>query len=115
MSTETIAFIVIFVLLDMAFMIAALKTIPVFERGIIYTKGVPTRLAGPGLVFVLPFVQKLEKFKIPLTVTDWDKDSGTVMIDDKIWDARSDDILARGDKVVPVNLTNGQISIHKQA
>lgn len=113
MSPEAIAFIVLIFVLDAIFLLAALKTVPEFERAIIYTKGTPTRIVGPGLVFVLPLVQKMEKFKTPLDVSDWDNGKGNVIIDYKTFPAVSTDALDRGDKVMPTGMTDGHIQVQK--
>ena len=108
-----IAVIVLVLVLDTALVLAALKTIPEFERGIIYTKGIPTRIAGPGLVFVLPIIQKMEKFKTPLDVADWDNGKGHVIIDYKTFPAVSEEALDRGDKVMPTGMADGHIQVQK--
>ena len=114
MSTELIIFIVAIVVIDLLLLWAALKVIPERERGIIYAQGKPLRIAGPGLVLVVPFIQKLERFNIPLDVTRWHDTEGDVIIGYKTWPAASSEPLHAGDKVIPVTLTDGWLIVQKK-
>lgn len=113
MSTEIIIIIVGVVIFDLLFLWASLKIIPERERGIIYAKGKPLRLAGPGLVLIVPFIQKLERIRIPLDVTRWHDTEGDVIIGYTTWPATAPENLRPGDKVIPVGMTDGRIAVQK--
>jgi regulator of protease activity HflC (stomatin/prohibitin superfamily) len=56
--------IVIFVALFVMILAASLKTIPEHERGVILRLGRVIRVQGPGLVFVLPAVDKMIRLNL---------------------------------------------------
>ncbi|MDA3921638.1 MAG: slipin family protein [Salinisphaera sp.] len=52
------------------FIFASIKILPEYERGVMFTLGRMTGVKGPGLFIVVPFVQKMIKVDMRVTVMD---------------------------------------------
>ena len=52
------------------FLFAAIKILPEYERGVMFTLGRMTGVKGPGLFLVIPFIQKMIKVDMRVVVLD---------------------------------------------
>ena len=71
-------------------LLRALRVLPEFRRGIIYTMGQPTTVVGPGLVVVLPFIQTMEIENTavdPCRIETWSGKTGNVILGKHTWPA----------------------------
>jgi len=57
-------------LLVVAFLAAAIRILREYERGVVFTLGRFTRVAGPGLIIVIPFIQQMERVDLRVFVED---------------------------------------------
>ena len=58
------------VVLLVIFVFASIKILPEYERGVMFTLGRNTGTKGPGLFIVIPFIQKMLKIDMRVTVMD---------------------------------------------
>jgi len=56
--------------LVLAFLFSAIKILAEYERGVVFTLGRYTAVKGPGLIIIIPFVQKMEKVDLRVVVMD---------------------------------------------
>ena len=63
-------FIMIVALLVIAFLAAAIKIFREYERGVVFTLGRFTRVAGPGFVIIIPFIQQIVRTDLRMVVDD---------------------------------------------
>ena len=66
MSTFVIVVIVLFVLL----LVSAIKVLNEYERGVMFTLGRFTGLKGPGIILVIPVIQRMIKVDLRVIVLD---------------------------------------------
>jgi regulator of protease activity HflC (stomatin/prohibitin superfamily) len=64
---SVIVFVVVFVLL---FLLSFLKILNEYERGVMFTFGRFTGVKGPGIIIVVPFVQRMVKVDLRMIVLD---------------------------------------------
>ncbi len=62
--------LIFFVVLILIFLSAALKVLREYERGVVYTLGRYTGIKGPGLIILIPFIQKLVKVDLRVRTID---------------------------------------------
>ncbi|MGF1554067.1 MAG: slipin family protein [Paracoccaceae bacterium] len=62
--------IVIAVLLVGLFLVSGFKILREYERGVLFTLGRYTKIAGPGLIFVVPVIQSLVRVDLRIFVED---------------------------------------------
>ena len=67
MSLEVYAAIVIFVVV---ILVAALKILREYERGVIFQLGRFWKVKGPGLIIVIPVIQQMERVDLRVVVMD---------------------------------------------
>ncbi len=60
----------IIALLVIALLAAAIKIFREYERGVVFTLGRFTRVAGPGLVIIIPFIQQIVRTDLRVIVED---------------------------------------------
>ena len=60
----------IFVFAVVALLASAIKILNEYERGVIFTLGRYTGTKGPGLILVIPFLQKMMKVDMRVIVMD---------------------------------------------
>ncbi len=53
-----------------AFLASAIRILREYERGVVFTLGRFTRVAGPGLIIIIPFIQQMEKVDLRVFVED---------------------------------------------
>jgi len=64
------AFIGVIVVIGGFILFATLKILPEFERGVVLTLGRYTSMKGPGLVILVPFVQRMIRVDLRINVMD---------------------------------------------
>jgi len=64
------AFIGVIVVIGGFILFATLKILPEFERGVVLTLGRYTSMKGPGLVILIPFVQRMIRVDLRINVMD---------------------------------------------
>ena len=69
MTTTTILYIVIAILV-VAFLAAAIRILREYERGVVFTLGRFTKVSGPGLIIIIPFIQQMERVDLRVFVED---------------------------------------------
>ena len=62
--------LIFFAILILIFLSAALKVLREYERGVVYTLGRYTGIKGPGLIILIPFIQKLVKVDLRVRTID---------------------------------------------
>ncbi len=63
-------FLILFVVLVVVFLSSALKILKEYERGVIFRLGRVIQTKGPGLIILIPFVDKLVKLSLRLVTMD---------------------------------------------
>lgn len=93
----------------------ALKIVQPARRGLIYQRGKPVRLVGPGVVYLIPFIERVEHIAIPADVTQWHGQEGEIVLNHQTWQAKTEDTepILRGEKVIPIQLSGNCITIRK--
>ena len=61
---------IVLLALLLAFVFSAIKILPEYERGVVFTLGRFTGVKGPGLILIIPFVQRLIKVDLRVVVMD---------------------------------------------
>lgn len=61
---------IILVALLLLLLFSAIKILPEYERGVVFTLGRFTGVKGPGLILIVPFVQRLVKVDLRVVVMD---------------------------------------------
>jgi regulator of protease activity HflC (stomatin/prohibitin superfamily) len=61
---------VVLIALIVALLFSAIKILPEYERGVVFTLGRFTGVKGPGLILIIPFVQRLIKVDLRVVVMD---------------------------------------------
>ena len=69
LDTNLTIYIVIAVLV-VGFLAAAIRILREYERGTVFTLGRFTRVSGPGLIILIPFVQQMERVDLRVFVED---------------------------------------------
>jgi len=64
------AFYGILILLVIAFLSSAIKIMREYERAVVFTLGRFTRVAGPGLIIIIPFIQQIVRTDLRTMVED---------------------------------------------
>src|SRR5690554_3320684 len=67
--TDTVAYLVVAALL-VAFVASAIKIMREYERAVVFTLGRFSGVKGPGLIFIIPFVQQLVRVDLRTLVLD---------------------------------------------
>ena len=66
----SLGILIFFAILILIFLSAALKVLREYERGVVYTLGRYTGIKGPGLIILIPFIQKLVKVDLRVRTID---------------------------------------------
>ena len=61
---------IILIALILGLLFSAIKILPEYERGVVFTLGRFTGVKGPGLILIIPFVQRLIKVDLRVVVMD---------------------------------------------
>ncbi len=65
-----VSFTGLFVILFIVFIASAIKVLPEYVRGVVFTLGRYTGVKGPGLVFIVPVIQRLVKVDLRVVTMD---------------------------------------------
>ncbi len=65
-----VSFTGLFVILFIIFIASAIKVLPEYVRGVVFTLGRYTGVKGPGLVFIVPVIQRLVKVDLRVVTMD---------------------------------------------
>ncbi|RBI84045.1 slipin family protein [Rhodosalinus halophilus] len=68
-DTNLLIYILIAILV-VAFLAAAIRILREYERGVVFTLGRFTKVTGPGLVIIIPFIQQMERVDLRVFVED---------------------------------------------
>ena len=60
----------LFGIIGSVFLLWAVNILKEYERAVIFTLGRFTNVAGPGLIFVIPFIQTMERVDMRIVVMD---------------------------------------------
>ncbi len=60
----------VFLVLVIAFLAAAIRVLPEYERGVVFTLGRFTGVKGPGLILLIPIVQRMVRVDLRVIVMD---------------------------------------------
>ena len=63
-------FVGVFVVLGAMLLFASVKVLPEYQRGVVLTVGRYTGTKGPGLVLLIPVVQRMIRVDLRITVMD---------------------------------------------
>lgn len=63
-------FVIVLAALVLFTLFSAIKILPEYERGVVFTLGRFTGVKGPGLILLIPFVQKMVKVDLRVVVMD---------------------------------------------
>lgn len=70
MTITTLAISLVLGLLVLLFIAAGIRILREYERGVVFTLGRYTRVAGPGFVFIVPVIQQMVRTDLRLFVED---------------------------------------------
>tara|TARA_R110002110_G_C13454369_1_gene717418 strand:- start:233 stop:988 length:756 start_codon:yes stop_codon:yes gene_type:complete len=66
----TLSIIVFLAILVVAFLASAIRVLREYERGVVFTLGRYTRVAGPGLIIIIPVIQQMVRVDLRTFVVD---------------------------------------------
>ncbi|WP_372892480.1 slipin family protein [Rhodosalinus sp.] len=70
MIDTTLFVYLLIAVLVVAFLAAAIRILREYERGVVFTLGRFTKVSGPGLVIIIPFIQQMERVDLRVFVED---------------------------------------------
>lgn len=70
MPDMTLTLYALLAILVVAFLAAAIRILREYERGVVFTLGRFTKVTGPGLVIIIPFIQQMERVDLRVFVED---------------------------------------------